>query len=723
MDIIKRILASFGFIAFIGNYIVLSQYCTPSYTYKPSQYNMFIDRVRLGDIDNQDVTSPDETSYDDYTQYGPWTNLTKGTAHVITLNAGPTIYYNYMYYAAWIDYNQDGDFTDSEEKLGEYRTTSASQQFTITFTVPATTSVTTTRMRIRCVYYGTTTYSNVDPCSSYLWGETEDYTVGISDFLKSTTTISGAEDWNASFFNLDGDSDQDLISLNEFSDVAPINFYTNDAIGNFAANSYINSVTPAFKDYNLSYTLCDLNNDNGLDILFTSRYNETIPRTLYFQKNGSKLYQTTTGFADLMRGSSEAADLNNDGRQDIIICGTGTDNLPHTYIYNNTASGFVMVSDSLKAVAGPIAVADYDNDHDIDILLTGKDRYGNFNALLYRNDNNWKFTEIFVNIYKKLDFLSTKPQFADFNNDGRLDLLCGKVYRNDGNSEFTEIAFESDYNPLNSLKMFDVNNDGTIELMGRFEKGISIHKYNGVDSFLIDQVLIDDYMGNIDIADVNGDRKPDIFSNNYPTAFIFKNQTSSTNNIPTAPPEIASSIGDSGFYSVTLRWKPGTDDKTSKYGLTYNLRVGTSPGGNQVLSSMTSISSNNPLLKPGMGNVYNNTGWFLKNLAPGTYYWSVQTVDNSGLASAFATEKQFTIISPLTQSSFLVNGRIYQSCSAADFDGDKDFDLIIKDASLTIHRQTASYSYSAIPLRANCELLNVSDINSDNLPDILVKHL
>ncbi|MBK9390448.1 MAG: VCBS repeat-containing protein [Bacteroidetes bacterium] len=67
-----------------------------------------------------------------------------------------------------------------------------------------------------------------------------------------------------------------------------------------------------------------------------------------------------------------------------------------------------------------MAVADYDNDHDIDILLTGHDRYGNSNSIIYRNDNNWKFTELSL-IFTKTD--QVKPQFIDFNNDGKLDLL------------------------------------------------------------------------------------------------------------------------------------------------------------------------------------------------------------------------------------------------------------------------------------------------------------
>jgi hypothetical protein len=44
-----------------------------------------------------------------------------------------------------------------------------------------------------------------------------------------------------------------------------------------------------------------------------------------------------------------------------------------------------------------------------------------------------------------------------------------------------------------------------------------------------------------------------------------------------------------------------------------------------------------------LGNVQYNIRWPLRGLAPGTYYWSVQAVDNSFAGSCFSREKSFTI--------------------------------------------------------------------------------
>ena len=45
-----------------------------------------------------------------------------------------------------------------------------------------------------------------------------------------------------------------------------------------------------------------------------------------------------------------------------------------------------------------------------------------------------------------------------------------------------------------------------------------------------------------------------------------------------------------------------------------------------------------------VGNVNQCTQWEIGNLAEGTYYWSVQTIDQANAGSAFAEEQNFTVI-------------------------------------------------------------------------------
>ncbi|HRG59746.1 MAG TPA: GEVED domain-containing protein [Bacteroidia bacterium] len=115
--------------------------------------------------------------YSDYTSFGGsfTTSLTTNSNYNLSITSGT---YSPDYYAAWIDYNNDGDFYDLNEKLGEFATTAGSQTQNINFTVPFGTTAGNKRMRVRCNYGN----ANMDPCATtYAYGETEDYTVNIQN--------------------------------------------------------------------------------------------------------------------------------------------------------------------------------------------------------------------------------------------------------------------------------------------------------------------------------------------------------------------------------------------------------------------------------------------------------------------------------------------------------------------------------------------------------------
>jgi len=692
-----------------------AQYCIPTTTYAPSAYNMYIDSVSLGDINNQDSYSPTDTCYNDYTQFHQ-TTLTRGQNYSMTIKAGPTTYFNYMHYAAWIDYNNDEVFT-ADEKLGQYKTVALNEVFTISFTVPADAPILTTRLRVRCTYNSGTSFI-MDPCITYYYGETEDYTVSISDFLKVGTGIPGTYG-DISFFNYNTDADYDLMLVDEITfGEDPITFYFNTA-GSFTLFDYVNGDLPELDIVNISSSFCDLNNDNQLDVLFTYRYDDDYPATRHFEKQGSLLTLMSSGFPDLMRGSIKAADLNNDGRQDVILCGQDIDDVKHTYIYENTPGGFVLVNNKLKGIRGDIQTVDYDGDMDIDIFISGDDTYGNSNAIIYRNDNNWKFTNIMADL-KKISW-TDRAEFGDFNNDGLPDIVVGdQIYRNNGDDTFSEIYLELEDFLYSPCHWGDMDGDGYPEMISMDSYGPLIFKYNGVDSFLLDERLYADgsFMS---IGDYNADKRQDIAINHYVEISFFKNQSSFTNLVPEAPTNLYSSIGDSGYYSVNLYWNDGQDDYTPAEGLTYNLRVGTTSGGNDIVSSMTSPSDYS-LLKPGPGNVYSNNSWFLKNLSPGTYYWSIQSVDNSGLTSPFSDEQQFEILAPLTVSVFDIEGKISAAGSGVDFDADNDIDLIVYDSLLSIHEQVSPYVYNYHKVDTRAYLIDIKDLNNDNLPDLIARH-
>ncbi len=130
----------------------------------------YIGRVQLGSIDNS--TGASSGGYGDFTSQS--TDLAQGSSNTITITPTWTGTVYSEGYSVWIDYNQDGDFADSGEQVFTQSNTTASPVGG-SFTVPASATEGSTRMRVSMKYNGIPT-----SCESFTYGEVEDYTVNIT---------------------------------------------------------------------------------------------------------------------------------------------------------------------------------------------------------------------------------------------------------------------------------------------------------------------------------------------------------------------------------------------------------------------------------------------------------------------------------------------------------------------------------------------------------------
>ena len=130
----------------------------------------YIDYVELGTIAR---TSGADGGYYDGTASS--TSVAAGSAQTISFSAGfvGTAYSEYV--KVYIDYNQNGAFTDAGELVVDAAASNAATNRTATFTVPATAKSGNTRMRVVLSDNAATT-----SCGSYSYGETEDYTISIT---------------------------------------------------------------------------------------------------------------------------------------------------------------------------------------------------------------------------------------------------------------------------------------------------------------------------------------------------------------------------------------------------------------------------------------------------------------------------------------------------------------------------------------------------------------
>ena len=155
---------------------------TPTYCVSKgtSQAYEWIDLVNLGTINR---TSGKDAGY--YNGTALSTSLAAGSAQTIRFSAAFTSTAYTEYWKIYIDYNQNGLFTDAGELVVSGSSASAAT-LSGTFTVPTTARTGATRLRVILSDNSATT-----SCNTYGYGETEDYTVNITGGAAIAGGING----------------------------------------------------------------------------------------------------------------------------------------------------------------------------------------------------------------------------------------------------------------------------------------------------------------------------------------------------------------------------------------------------------------------------------------------------------------------------------------------------------------------------------------------------
>lgn len=150
------------------------------------------------------------------------------------------------------------------------------------------------------------------------------------------------------------------------------------------------------------------------------------------------------GLPAVADGSVAWGDYNNDGWQDFLLTGSQHGGFNVSRLMRNTGSGFTNVTTSvapgLPAVgAGSVAWGDYDNDGQLDFLLTGFSQFGTAFSQVWRNTGGG-FTNAPVPGLTAVH--NSSVAWGDYDNDGLLDFLLtglsstgavSQLWRNTGN--------------------------------------------------------------------------------------------------------------------------------------------------------------------------------------------------------------------------------------------------------------------------------------------------
>ncbi|MEF3695445.1 MAG: FG-GAP-like repeat-containing protein, partial [Candidatus Cloacimonadota bacterium] len=243
---------------------------------------------------------------------------------------------------------------------------------------------------------------------------------------------------------------------------------------------------------------------------------------------------------------------------------------------------------------GAAAWGDYDNDQFPDIVCQGYTLSGPITKL-YRNNQEGGFQEVPTRLQNCYGGSLT---WGDYNSDGKLDLFLtgyfdgnriSKIYRNENWGIFSITGDEFPNISSSWATWTDYNNDGKLDLF-----------LAGFDGNLFHSRL---------------------YRNDYP-------------HINTQPsPPIITYNTDSQRFQIS-----GSEDSTTpESGLTYDIRIGTVPGG---------CDGSAPLAHPDGSRMIDKLGRRVIRFIPEEgqiYYAAVQAIDRSFARSAFSSEIAFSV--------------------------------------------------------------------------------
>ena len=489
--------------------------------------------------------------------------------------------------------------------------------------------------------------------------ESQEELFRVQDLVSSRQSLRPLQNSAMAWGDYDGDGDLDLVLADQRIDgTARSLVYRSDA-GNLVENS--NIVLQGVQDGDLAWG--DFDSDDDLDLALTGadaagNRNTHVYRNRLESGDFVLVASIVQNLPQLASSSLAWGDYDNDGDLDLALMGTGLGARIAT-IFQNTDGAFV--EDTTQSLTpmdnGDLAWGDYDDDDDLDLVAIGQtDNQGRAALAVYQNSPLGTLAQ--DGRASLTGALASSLAWGDYDNDGDLDLAaCGynvfeglglmtRVYGNDGTGLLSEAGVSLPGVAAGDLAWGDYDNDGDLDLalMGQAASGLlNIYRKapGGFESVPIDVLTGVDY-GAVTWADYDNDGDLDLASTGRtspdPTTFLPISKINDNlesrfnpNTRPTSPSGLASVASGS---KVTLSWIGSTDAYgTPEVALTYALRVGTQPGGNQIRSGAAPLRA---------GRV-RDTDFFLTDLHSGRYYWAVRAIDQGILSSLWSAEASFII--------------------------------------------------------------------------------
>jgi hypothetical protein len=328
--------------------------------------------------------------------------------------------------------------------------------------------------------------------------------------------------------DLDNDGDSDLV-------VAQQNFSNgfvvmkNQGGGSFAAPAKYNSPKAS-----LGIVIADFNNDGKKDVALsnTGFYIEGNSVSVFLNAGKGKYGAAASYKVGIGPVGIVATDLDNDGDMDLAVCNSNSTTVS---ILMNKGNGGFNAATNIEVGNRPfrIAAAKINNDNLIDLIVANNTQ--KINVLINNGSNNFSKTTLDVIYSQEIEDQNAAIASADFDNDGDNDVIFGSMHTshslneialfiNNGTGSFSAPQFIGLNAFSGSAADFDVadfNNDGKLDILtcyfsGRVGDGYHVLLNKGNNVFSIPDVRPGGQSTEfIAAADVDNDHDVDVVTSDF----------------------------------------------------------------------------------------------------------------------------------------------------------------------------------------------------------------